>query len=94
MTVLQFNSAKQQKGDGHSQELLPLSIFQHRQELTISYRGSLAEKVSEINCKEKRDQLLQELAKSNFRDCVVYWDNLDTLVVGLLDDVGEYYPDW
>lgn len=94
MTVLQFNSAEKQKSDEQSQEVLPLSIFQHKQEITISYRGSLAGKASAINCKSERDGLFLDLVKAKFRGCIAYWDKPGVLVIGRFDDVGEYYPDW
>lgn len=94
MSVLQFSSARGKDAVTEAGELLPLSIFNHNQEITISYRGSLAQTASEINCKSGRDDLFLSLVRAKFRGLIVCWENPNVLAIGRLDEVGEYFPDW
>lgn len=94
MTVLPFKPVKKGKADDKPQKLMPRSVFEHQQEITVSFRGSLAEKADAINCKSERDGLLLNLIQDNFRGCIAYWECPGSLVVGRFEDVGEYYPDW
>ena len=75
-------------------EVLPMSFYDKKQTVTISYRGRLAEKASAINCTQGRESLLNELITSQFAGCLCFWDSENKLVIGLVEDVGLYYPHW
>jgi len=75
-------------------EIQPISKVDHQPKFTISLRGRLAEKSCAIKCKFKRDELLKELIDINFMGCLCYWEQPNTLVVGLLEDIGKYFPHW
>jgi hypothetical protein len=75
-------------------EIQPASKADHQPKFTISLRGRLAEKTCAINCKSRKDDILKELINLNFMGCLCYWEQPNTLVVGLLEDIGKYYPHW
>jgi len=76
------------------QQILPVSIFDFDQSITISYRGRLAEKASAINCTAEILGVFDELVMTQFSGCLCYWEGKNKLVVGLIEDVGLYYPHW
>jgi len=77
-----------------NQEIMPISKFTDRQEISISYRGSLAKEASAIGCKKTRKRLIKQLISNEFANCICYWETPETLVVGLIEDIGLFYPHW
>jgi len=75
-------------------EIQSVSKVDHQPNFTISLRGRLAENFCAINCKLTKDDILKELINVNFIGCLCYWEQPNTLVVGLIDDIGKYFPHW
>lgn len=75
-------------------ELLPIAISDVEQNITISYRGKLAEKVSAINCTRQRNAFFNSLMNRQFDGCLCFWDEEKRLVIGRIEDVGSFFPYW
>lgn len=75
-------------------ELFPVSFFEEKQEVIISYRGRLAKEACDINVTGGKSSLLNDLIMNQFAGCLCYWEGKNTLVVGLIEDAGLYYPYW
>lgn len=75
-------------------EFLEKSRYEISQKIRISYRGSLADEVSAIDCKASREDIFHQIVLSNFVNIFCYWESTANLVIGRIDDIGLYFPDW
>ena len=75
-------------------EFLERTSYEVSQTVTISYRGSLAEHVCAINCKAEREDFFRQIVRSDFASVICYWESPANLVIGRIDDIGLFFPDW
>ena len=74
--------------------VLPKSIQDCQEIITVSYRGQLAKEVNAIDCNNAKKVDLQGLISTNFSGCLCHFDNEGRFVIGRIEDLGKYYPHW